>query len=240
MTPLADIVDWIARAGTVLGLGSWLIYFIRRRIIHRQVTAFFGGRSVDVFLPRRTLNGREVIAEPDFVAGLELYSFMSRHGVTVHFRFLSHYDQLHMTTPGAVVICGPKSSSTVARLLHRDPVLDFRENDGEWALIDSATHRAFRPKRNADGQDSDIGYLSRTSEDDGASRHTVVWVAGIHAPGSAVVASWLSRPASLRKLHKRTKYGPFSAIVSGDFTTAPMTVINTHLTFLERHKKVVE
>lgn len=273
MTTAAVILDWLARAGTVIAIVSWIIVFSRRRIRRYRVQSFFGGDRVDVLLPLRTLDGRTAVSEPDFMTGLELQRFLTRFGIETRFRFLRPHDPLRLDTPGTIVVCGPKNSDEVRDAMRRDPVLAFEEDARGWTLEgggvryrsksdaaaalnesavrgDSSTRAESaglgepttppgeRPSNAGTAGDtrSDIGYLSRTLEavDDDPER-VVVWIAGVHAPGSAIVADRLCRTRSIRTARSLAPEGRFSAVIGGTYSEDPLTVHTSQRLFFAAH-----
>lgn len=248
MTTAAVILDWLARAGTVIAIVSWIIVFSRRRIRRYRVQSFFGGDRVDVLLPLRTLDGRTAVSEPDFMTGLELQRFLTRFGIETRFRFLRPHDALRLDTPGTIVVCGPKNSDEVRDAMRRDPVLAFEEDARGWTLegggvryrskSDAAAALGERPSNAGTAGDtrSDIGYLSRTLEavDDDPER-VVVWIAGVHAPGSAIVADRLCRTRSIRTARSLAPEGRFSAVIGGTYSEDPLTVHTSQRLFFAAH-----
>lgn len=244
MIAAASILDWLARAGTVIAIVSWVTVFTRRRVRRHRVQSFFGGDSVDVVLPLRTLDGRTAVSEPDFMTGLALQRFLTRFGIEIRFGFIRPDEALRLTAPGTVVICGPKSSDAVSRAMRRDPVLLFSEDARGWSLTGDG--RRYRSKSDAvpegpadetgDLANSDIGYLSRTIEDQtDEPPRIVVWIAGVHAPGSAIVADRLCRTRSLRIARKLAPSGRFSAVIGGTYTEHPLEVTASQRLFFAEH-----
>ncbi|GAA2182034.1 hypothetical protein GCM10009847_26010 [Leucobacter tardus] len=241
MTTAAVILDWLARAGTVIALVSWIIVFVRRRVRRTRVQRFFGGGRVDVLLPLRTLDDRAAVSVPDFMTGLALQRFLTKFGVDIRFRFLRPEDSLHLETPGTVVVCGPKNSPEVNAAMRRDPVLAFSEDARGWTL--EAAGVRYRSKSDAgeahgadDATHSDIGYLSRTVERIGGdSERVVIWIAGVHAPGSAIVADRLCRTRSIRRARRLAPSGRFSAVIGGTYSANPLRVRTSQKLFFAAH-----
>ncbi|MBE8527242.1 hypothetical protein ILP97_58955 [Amycolatopsis sp. H6(2020)] len=238
MIDLADALDWLARGGTVIGLGSWVVVFLRHRILRRRVHRFFGGRVVEVFLPLRTLEGRPAVVEPDFQTGLLLQQLLTRSGVRPSFRFLSAQQAPSFEADGAVVVCGPKNNAAVRRRLAAEPRVRFEQDGRRWLLRTvgaerPAGYRSPKDRDDAVAVNADIGYLGRTVEGGSAARRVpVLWIAGIHAEGSVAVADWLAGRGSLRRLGAQARRGEFSAIISGRYSDAPLRVMGSELVVL--------
>ena len=239
MIDLAGALDWVARGGTVIGLGGWVFVFLRHRILRRRTYRFFGGRTIEVFLPLRTLEGRPAVAEPDFQAGLLLQQLLTRYGLRASFRFLSPGWEPSFDADGAVVVCGPKSNRYVGQRLTGDPRVRFVEKgEHQWLLRAMVAgrpvgYRSPRDREGAAAERADIGYLSRTVEGRGRGRQIpVLWIAGIHAEGSVAVADWLAGGDSLRRLGAQARRGDFSAIISGRYSEAPLRINDSQLIVL--------
>ncbi len=219
---LADQLDWLGRIVTFLAVAGAAFGWLRKRYKRAVVCDFFGGSSITTYFPLRELDGRSAIAEADFTAAHHLSTFLSKHGVSVQYRFVDVDGDIDLSETGIVAICGPKSSRLVAEALKRDSAIQFsRDENGHYALVDRETGERHRSAQDIDHASADIGYLARNETAPG-SQSTFISVAGIHAEGSAAVIKHLCDD-----LHKRTRDSLFSCIISGKFRSTPFKVTST-------------
>lgn len=235
---LASALDWAARMGTAIAIlvavARWMQLKLRRRIVHN----FFGGNIVTTYFPLRVMGGRNVIAEPDFLAAQKLSAFLAKFGITARFKFLQEGDHIDSTDPGIVAICGPKSSQMVKDALLRDAAVHFVTDTGDYCLQEQVDRkRIFKSPRDVTGELGDVGYLARNTIAINSEK-TFISVAGIHAEGSACVISYITNYRNLRALYKRTTGSLFSAIISGKYLKHPLQVTATYLHVL--HLRAVE
>jgi len=108
----------------------------------------------------------------------------------------------------AVAICGPKSSPVTARALAADPLLDFREEQGRWLIVDRADGTRFTSPLDDGIADRDIGYVGRLPVPGGS----LLVVAGVHALGSVGAVEYLLAHAA--ELYRQVGDRPFSMVTA--------------------------
>ncbi|MEB4613062.1 hypothetical protein [Leucobacter sp. M11] len=223
----ATVLDWFARIGTLIALGSWLTHVTRTRLRNRAVRRFFGGTEISLVLPLRTLQGRTAVAEPDYLAARTLETFLATRGIRCETRFVGPEEPLSLGPGGHLLICGPKSSADVAERMSRDPRLRFTHRADGWRIVTRDTGLSYRSRNDSTGEDSDIGYLSRTREAAVGGDRTVVTIAGVHAQGSAIVAAQLAGVRPIRGLLRRARGSGFSAVIGGSYAEHTLRVLDT-------------
>ncbi|WP_092258618.1 hypothetical protein [Corynebacterium cystitidis] len=184
---------------------------------------FFGHENLTIAIPMRSLANRRAVDEADLNAASRLRSFLEHLGLTVTLDFVNPDGSIDLTTPGLIVICGPKSSDDVAHALATDPRFQFVKRESQWVIHDALADMEYESPMDVDGSDVDIAYIARARRKAG-SRHSFISIAGIHSAGSAVAVDFLSSVKNLRELLKGNSVGPFSLLVSGDFSRAPFVV----------------
>jgi hypothetical protein len=115
---------------------------------------------------------------------------------------------VRLNRQGLIVICGPRLSPQVAEVLEADPVLAFAKDESCWHITDRETGTTWRSPLD-EGVPADIGYIGRLSRPDG--RGTFLYIAGIHAPGCAGGAHYIT--SNLASLWREVKVARFSALI---------------------------
>ena len=171
--------------------------------------ALFGVGPVTVAVPLRAGGDRllPVLASEDALA----YELLAEHLRTLQLgvRQLRIPVDGHWEPSGDVVaICGPKSSPVSAAALAADPLLDYRERDGRWAIAERASGTVHSSPWDHGDRTRDIAYLGRLPVPGG----TMLLVAGVHALGSVGAVDWLAGHAA--ELHAAVGDRPFSMVVA--------------------------
>lgn len=229
-TTVAESIDWIARVITLSGLLAWLSDRGQRLWRRKVIQSFFGGESVEVVIPMRILEGRTVVSEPDFCAVNQLSGFLGRHGIDVSVSFVSPSGEVDLHRPGLAVICGPKSSGTVAEAMENGGDLVLEMVEGNWTIIDLATGKHFDSPMDTSSEDQkpmkvrgDLAYVALLRPS-AASDRTFLSIAGVHAEGSAGAVDYLCDVKNMRRLQKAAGGQRFAAVISSEFTDSPFSV----------------
>lgn len=225
------VVASISFAASVIAVAGWGAGVWRRLAHRRTVRRFFGGDDLTVYLPLRSLGGRLVVDEADFQASVKLVREVIGPGVETRFRFVTPEGDADLGSDGLVVICGPKSSRDVARVMESDPRLRFAEEDGVFTIRDLEHDRIYCSPIDMGEPHGDIGYLARGVRRSGVTS-TFVSIAGVHAPGSAGVVHWLSDRRNLRRLYRKTRNRLFSSVIECDLSTGPMRIASSRMLVL--------
>jgi 3',5'-cyclic AMP phosphodiesterase CpdA len=229
--PIVDNIELIISLTlNVIILGTMLISQISKIGKKKSVKKFFGAQKINIFFPSRDL-GRElpVIASEDFLAANTLAEFVRKHGATPSLSYLPNDTDMNFTT-GDIVICGPKTSPAIKKLLEIDPYYQFREDEkGQWKFVDLASHNELMSPMDKDQpEQKDIAYLGRLRfhrerED------TFILIAGIHAMGSYGTASFLSQINNIRFFNRETDNRCFSTIILTQYQTNPLQIVSNHI-----------
>lgn len=223
-----------AQVADVLGLS-------RGRIAQLDTTPyaveqeFFGGHDVTIATPLRTAGiERPVIAQEDFEAAMKLSRFLNAARVNTTFAQIAPDGAVDLSPPALVLICGPKSSPVVRELIGTDPILRFAPDEGErWHITDRGSGESFwSPLDVGQPRNEDVAYLARLRLP--GQQRTALVIAGIHAVGSLGVASYLSEPDNLHRLHSQVGARPFSAVVRSTFTREPLAVVSARIAMAPR------
>jgi len=170
----------------------------------------FGVGPITVAVPLRPGQGRAlpVIASEDALAYERLAEYL---------RDLLFPVEQHRIPVGGdwrpagdvIVVCGPKSSPVSAAALAADPVLDYRERDGRWVIVDRETGETYASPLDDDPLSTcDIAYLGRLPVPGGS----MLLIAGVHALGSVGAVDYLVGHAA--ELYRRVGDRPFSMVTA--------------------------
>jgi transcriptional regulator with XRE-family HTH domain len=198
----------------------------QRQIARRSALRVLGGHELVIAVPLRTLGaGRPVIAHEDFLASDTLARFARELGLDTTVEQISPAGDLDWNAEQLVVICGPKSSPTMAALLEQDPHYAFAPDArGRWRLVDRGTgNELVSPLDRETPSDQDLAYVARLARPDG---RTFLHIAGVHAAGSMGAVHYLIQPRNLRALDRDTGRRRFSMVVASKFTRSPLAVVS--------------
>ncbi|MCH5583574.1 hypothetical protein MK805_01135 [Shimazuella sp. AN120528] len=229
--PILDNIELvISLTINIAIIGGWLIRTISKMGRKKSVEKFFGSQKVNIFFPSRNL-GRElpVIASEDFLAANTLAEFVREHGAIPSLSYLPNDTDMNFTI-GDIVICGPKTSPAIKKLLEIDPYYQFREDgSGQWKFVDlSSQNELISPMDKEQPEQKDIAYLGRLRfhrerED------TFILIAGIHAMGSYGTAHFLSQIRNIRLFNRETDGRCFSTIILTNYQTNPLQIVSNHI-----------
>lgn len=115
---------------------------------------------------------------------------------------------VNLNRDGLVVIGGPRLSPFIAQVLASDDALGFAKDEHGWYLQDHREGKQWRsPLDNGGG--GDLGYLGRLPRPD--RRGNFLYLAGLHAPGTAGAAHYLA--GRLPELWPQVHTARFSALI---------------------------
>jgi hypothetical protein len=189
---------------------------------------FFGRRALTIAIPLRAArlpDERLVIAQEDQETATVLTQLVQRMDFNVTRSHVSPTGEIDFSPEVLVLVCGPKSSPVVDKLLRdADPVFAFAEDQsGRWRFVDKATGEEFVSPMDCDpAQPSDYAYLGRLPGPEG---RPVLLIAGVHAVGSLGVAHYLSHATNLVQLYEHVERRPFSMIIGSTFEGSPRRII---------------
>ena len=181
-----------------------------------------GAPAVTIVTPLRTsITNRPVVAYEDHMAATTIARRLNDVGMDVQYGHATEGGEIDLSPSGLVVICGPKSSSTMRQIINADPVLQFTSDpDNRWYLTERATgvqHQS--PTDDPNPIQSDIAYLARLPRENAPP---MLIIAGIHAIGSLGVAKWLTSSRVLHDLYRDIGTQLFSMIIQSDYGNTPM------------------
>ena len=119
---------------------------------------------------------------------------------------------VNLNRPNLVVLGSPRILPFVAQVLDADESYGFANDAHGWYLIDRTTDTIYRSPMDA-GEPSDYAYIGRLPRPDG--RGTFLYLAGIHAPGTAGASYYLER--HLAELYGEVKNRRWSALIRCQF-----------------------
>jgi hypothetical protein len=195
-----------------------------------------GGIIIATPLKQEARNARPVVAVEDFTAAQRIADLARTMQLDVEFEQVPLDGDIDLNRPNLIVVCGPRLSDTVARVLAQDPFIQFeRADDGPWTLHDRSTGKHYRS-----GSDSspprywDAAYLGRLPRPDG--RGLVMIFTGIHPPGTLGVVHLIT--TEINSLYEQVDAGQFSTLVGVDYSPDANEPVNVQLlTPLYRHQE---
>ncbi|WDZ85389.1 sigma-70 family RNA polymerase sigma factor [Micromonospora cathayae] len=179
--------------------------------------AFLGSGRVVIATPlkKEAIRSRPVVAIEDVAAAQRLGELARSLGLEPSFEHVPADGAVDLNRPNLVVICGPRISEPVARVLAQDPILQFeRASDGTWTLVDRTTGTVHRSGQDQDPPvASDVAYLGRLPRPDGHG--SLIVLTGIHPPGSLGVVHLIC--TQITELFAQVNTANFSVLVGTEY-----------------------
>ena len=181
--------------------------------------ALFGVGPVTIVTPYRyqvTDRERPLLAAEDVAAAaaakqlLESFDFVTRSAQIGP-------DDAELPSGDLFIICGPKSSPAVMRLLDTDPRLTIAHDEEGWFVEDRQTRTRHYSPSDIAGESTDVAYVARRGEKD----RTITHVAGLHAIGSLGAVRFLA--ASAFELYRISACDSFSLLVESAYDGLAIT-----------------
>jgi len=191
---------------------------------------FFGGQDVTIVIPLRSTllpDERLVIAQEDQQTANVLAQLCERMDLGVDRGYVAPDGEVDFSPEALVLVCGPKSSPVVNRLLSMtEPAFDFSQDQaGRWRFVDKLTGADLvSPMDREPAEPGDYAYLGRLAAPGG---RTFLLIAGVHAIGSLGVAHYLSEEGNLARLYEQVGLGCFSMVIGSTFAGSPRQINST-------------
>jgi hypothetical protein len=203
----------------------------------RVERTFFGTAKVTVAIGGKLETGR-TDGKPLVVASSEAYGAFEQLGGLLRTLGLDAESEivpppglLQLNRPNLVVLTSPRLLPFVGQVLDADPHLGFTSDEQGWYLVDKTTATEYRSPSEK-GEHVDYAYLGRLPRPDG--KGTFLYLAGIHAPGTAGAVHHLEQ--HLPELFKEVKNRRWSMLISTRFDPKTRKTIETSaLTPIYRH-----
>ncbi|MBB4929028.1 sigma-70 family RNA polymerase sigma factor [Kitasatospora kifunensis] len=188
--------------------------------VHR---AFLGAGALIVALGGKVENRPKqdplvapVVAAEDFRTYERLRDLAGQLQLDADYEVIPPPGNVNLNRDDLVVICGPRLSPLIEQILESDRNLRFDKDEGGWHLEDRSDPDAtveHRSPMDASGESADVAYFARLPRPDG--RGTFLYVAGIHAIGSAGVIHWLE--SGMAEAYQTLKTRRFSVLIRSTF-----------------------
>jgi len=223
--------------GRRVGLTSARISQLRKSGTPPAERAFFGSTSTVIAAVAEKLEAGKtapgpVVSVDDVQAYERLRDLVVGLGLDATYETVKPPGEVWLNRDGLVVICGPRHSALIRQVLEADRVLVFEHDRRGWYLTDRSTMRVYRSPED-DGEPGDVAYLGRLPRPDGQG--TFVYIAGIHAAGSAGVVHWLGR--ELPALYRDVKTRRFSTLIRCEYSPTTREVVSSErITPIYRHE----
>lgn len=207
-----------SQIATALGITKGRVTQIRSSA-PTPARALFGVGPVTIVTPYRyqvTDRERPLLAAEDVAAGeaakqlLESFDFVTRSAQVGP-------DDTELPSGDLFVICGPKSSPAVTRLLDTDPRLTIAHDRDGWFIEDRQTQAHHHSPSDTASESADVAYVARRSEE----ARTITHVAGLHAIGSLGAVEYLT--ANAAELYSASAGNDFSLLVESGYDGLAIT-----------------
>ncbi|MBH8586386.1 MULTISPECIES: hypothetical protein [unclassified Thermoactinomyces] len=208
---------------------SWIVTRISEYLKKRVISKFFGSDKIRIYFPGRDL-GRKipVIAAEDFYAAYHLAEFLKKHNIIVELQHIPPNSKINFE-PGSIVICGPKTSTKLKEILDSDPCYKFKEENGIWKFIETATNNELISPSDKDPVENiDIAYFGRLKLSTNDPNFVTV-IAGIHAIGSYGVVRYIANLKILKQIDEATNNQRFSTLISTYYDPDTLEIISSGL-----------
>lgn len=181
--------------------------------------ALFGVGPVTVVTPYRyqvTDRERPLLAAEDVAAAETAKDLLASFDFVTRSAQIGP-DDTDLPNGDLFVICGPRSSPAVTRLLDADPRLTIAHDDEGWFVEDRQTQERHRSPSDTAGVSADVAYVARRDDGD----RTITHVAGLHAIGSLGAVEYLTAVAA--ELYSTTAGDNFSLVVASSYDGLTIT-----------------
>lgn len=196
--------------------------------------AFFGKGPFTIAMPlkREERQSRPVVAAEDVRASQRLGELLRSLGFDFEIEEIPLGGDIDLDRDGLIVICGPRISPVVEKVLNQDPDLRFTQLETSWALEDRTTGKIYKSGQDDGGRPYDIGYLGRLPRPNGSGE--LIVFTGIHPQASLGIVQFLT--TQLQTLHRDARKGPFSVLLKVEYdpethepsSVEPITPIHRH------------
>jgi hypothetical protein len=220
----------LAQVGSQLGLTRGRI--AQLGVDYGVERQFFGGQDVTIVIPLRSTrlpDERLVIAQEDQQTANVLAHLCERMDLGVDRGYVAPDGEVDFSPEALVLVCGPKSSPVVDRLLAAtEPAFEFSQDQaGRWRFVDKTTGTALvSPMDREPAEPGDYAYLGRLAVP-AAGGGTFLLIAGVHAVGSLGVAHYLSQDKNLALLYEQVGLDRFSMVIGSTFAGSPRQITSS-------------
>ncbi len=226
-----------AQIAEAAGLSRGRIHQLRHRGPAPE-GGFLGVGSVTIVTPlkQEAQNARPVVAVEDFNAAQRLADLARTMQLDVEFDQVPLNGAIDLNRPNLIVICGPRLSDVVAKVLAQDPAIQFeRAADGPWTLRDRRTDTVYRSGSDSQPAEPwDVAYLGRLPRPDGQG--LVMIFTGIHPPGTLGVVHLIA--TEIASLYRQAGAGQFSTLMGVEYDPDTREPVDVQLlTPLYEHEK---
>jgi hypothetical protein len=184
---------------------------------HHSAAAFFGHGVIVVATPlkREAIRARPVVAIEDVTGAQRLGDLIRSLNLQPKFESIPADGRIDLNRENLIVICGPRISDQVARLLAQDARFQFiQTNAGHWTLTDQQSGTIYRSGQDEDPPGNwDVAYLGRLARPDG--KGSLLIFTGIHPQGSLGVVHLLC--SHLPEIYAETGGDLFSVLVRTEY-----------------------
>jgi hypothetical protein len=189
------------------------------------LTVALGGKVED--RPRQDPLVAPVVAAEDFRTYEHLRELALSLQLDAHYEVIPPPGFVNLNRDDLVVICGPRLSPLIQQILESDQSLRFGKDDLGWFIediSDAANTTQYRsPMDNEQAEHADYAYFARLPRPDG--KGFFLYIAGIHAIGSAGVVHWLQ--SEIAEAYQAMKGKRFSTLISSTFDPDTREIVNS-------------
>jgi hypothetical protein len=155
-----------------------------------------------------------VLSTEAFAAYEQLATLSRELGLDSGYEVVPPPGLVDLNRPDLVVIGSPRILPFISQVLPADQAYGWDQDDDGWFLVDKKADTQHRSPQDR-GARADYAYVGRLPRPDGAG--TFLYLAGIHAPGTAGAATWLSE--HIDKIHRDARSKRWSVLLEIAYDT---------------------
>lgn len=153
-----------------------------------------------------------VLSTEAFAAYQQLSTLSRDLGLDSAYEVVPPPGHVDLNRSDLVVIGSPRILPFISQVLPSDQTYGWDQDDDGWFLVDKLTGTKHRSPQDR-GEHADYAYVGRLPRPDGTG--TFLYLAGIHAPGTAGAAAWLSE--NIDKIHRDARNKRWSALIQVEY-----------------------
>lgn len=149
-----------------------------------------------------------VLSTQAFAAYERLATLARTLGLESSYEVIPPPGMVDLNRPDLIVIGSPRILPFLTQVLPADPAYGWKQGKTGWFIVDKTNGKEYHSDLGENAR-TDYAYVGRLPRPDAAG--TFLYLAGIHAPGTAGAAAWLAENIGL--VHREAKTKRWSAVI---------------------------